>query len=524
MRASVSAVLLGLAGTVSGCREADFGSSELPPCRVDSDCADASGCNGEERCNGGRCESSEAVVCPAEMECADREAVASCEFVPQSPWLIFTDDVEPGFYGMFGVPTALAGKVEPFDLNANISREEYFGVDNHEWSPDGRHLLFLPIRRDFSTRLYWMEFGRGMPSDGIPVEDLPNVGAWSVYSWSGDSRRVVVKELANDEFYQLDFSGGRPRASRFAGASWLGYCGDGVVYRVNSGKIYWAPDFEDSEPEFLGVGDGRVFADAEHVLISNEESGASLFACGTNSSGHDFEGATFTELSSDSKFAAFQTRGGLAVASVEDGREVLFIQGVSEGYWAWGESGARLLVTDVTETGETWVRLIEFPAVAVTAELSVGESGYQGATWLGPTLVLHDMPVNSGDFELNVWSPPGTPIPIPDCHPAYGIVASRDGNTVVCAHVTDTEAARVIAVDVAAGGSSRELWSSNAPVLAVEGFSPDGSQVLVETSASAEEIFSQLWLVPVSADTAEQPVRVSRGSFATTWEPWQPMP
>jgi hypothetical protein len=306
----VSVVLLALAGAVSGCRESGFESSELPPCRVDSDCADTSGCNGEERCTAGRCESSEAVVCPAEMECADRETVASCEFVPQSPWLIFTDDVEPGFYGMFGVPTALAGKVDAFDFNANVSREEYLGVDAHEWSPDGRYLLFLPIRHDFSTRLYWMEFGRGLPSEGIPVEDLPNTGAWSVYSWSGDSTQVVVKELENGEFYQLDFSGGQPRASRFAGASWVDYCGDGVVYRVKSGEIYWAPNFDDVDPEFLGVGDGRVFADAQHVLISNEGTGASLFACGANASGHHFEGASFTELSSDSKFAAFQTRGG----------------------------------------------------------------------------------------------------------------------------------------------------------------------------------------------------------------------
>jgi hypothetical protein len=517
----VSAVLLALAGALSGCRESDFGSSELPPCRVDSDCADTSGCNGEERCTAGRCESSEAVVCPAEMVCADRGTVASCEFVPQSPWLIFTDDVEPGFYGMFGLPTALAGKVEPFDLNANISSEDYIGVASNEWSPNGRYMLFDPTRYDFSTRLYWMEFGRGLPTEGRPVEDLPNSGVWSVLSWSADSRRVVLEEYESEERYQLDFSGGQPRSSRLAGASRAVFCGAGILYQLDSSQIHWAGDFGDSNSESMGTGEFTIFPDREHVLITDESGASSFSKCDHDAVRYELENASWVGLSADSNFVAFEARGGLAVVAVDDAREVYFVEDVNDADgWAWADGGARLLVTDVFDTGKT-LQLIDIRAGAVVAEASIDAE--LAASWLGPNLVLL-APSDAIDRDLSVWPLSGEPIRLDACDLTRGVIGSEDGSTVVCVQSDETEGSRVFAIDVALGGHVRELWRDRSPDAELEGFSHDGSHVLVQSTSSAEATLIHLWWVPVQNGVEEAPVQINRGNFATTWSPWQPTP
>jgi hypothetical protein len=513
----MAAAVAFLACTLAACRPSGFESSELPACKVDADCADSSACNGEERCTAGRCESSESIVCPSEMECADRAAVASCEYSTQSPWLVFVNDVKPGFFGLFGIPTALVGKTEPFDLSANVSPEEYLGVDSNEWSPNGRYMLFDPIRHDWATtRLYWMEFGRGLPSEGQPVPNLPNVGAWSVVRWSADSMRVLLEEYESDEFYALDFSRGEPRASRFEGASWVDLCGPGMVYQRGSTEIYWTSNFQDFDLDPLGAGEARVLAGAQHVVITNEEGETSLFPCGPSASRHDLGDATFLEASPDSKFVSFQTTSGFAVLSLPDFSEVLFLENVSAvGPGVWSEDGNRLLVGHVLEAGGTAWQVIDVAAGALETELSIGE-GYS-ARWLGPDLVAVESTTEAAD--ASAWHLSGALIPLPGC--SRESIASKDGSTVFCYQESENGDWRLLAMDVAQGGSVRELWRNTQLNWWIEDLSPDDENVLVRNMGTAEARFSQLWWVPVRPEDGA-PILVSPGGWAETWDPWQP--
>jgi hypothetical protein len=510
-----AAAVVCLASALTACRASDFSPSELPPCQVDADCADSSACNGDERCTAGRCESSDPVVCPLEMECADRAAVASCEFSTQSPWLIFVNDVRPGFLGLFGIPTALVGKAEPFDLSANVPPEEYRGVASNTWSPNGRYMLFDPMRHDWSTRLYWMEFGRGLPSEGQPVPNLPNVGAWRVVRWSADSMRVILEEIESEEFYELDFlGGGKPRASRFEGASWADLCGGGIVYQRGSTQIYWTSEFQEVDPVPLGAGEARVFPGAQHMAVTNEQGEAFLFACGPSPSRQDLEDATFVEASPDSKFVAVQTRGGLAILALVDFSEVFFIQGVN--LWAvWSEDSQHLLVRRVLAAGGAAWQVIDVSAGVVMAELSIGE-GYS-ARWLGPKLVVVESTTEVADS--GVWPLPGELIPLPGC--SGKIIGSKDGSTVFCYQESENGDWRLLAIDVAQGGSARELWRNMQLYWWIEGLSPDDRNVLVGNMGTAEALFSQLWWVPVRPEESA-PIQLSPGAWADTWDLWQP--
>jgi hypothetical protein len=513
----VAAAVAFLTCTLAACRPSGFEPRELPACQVDADCADSSACNGEERCTAGRCESFESIACPSEMECADRAAVASCEYSMQSPWLVFVNDVKPGFFGLFGIPTALVGKTEPIDLSANVPPERYLGVASNRWSPNGRYMLFDPMQHDWSTtRLYWMEFGRGLPSEGQPVPNLPNVGVWSVVRWSADSMRVLLEEYESDEFYALEFFGGKPRASRFEGVSWADLCGPGIVYQRGSTEIYWTSDFQDVDPDPLGAGEARVLPGAQHVAITNEEGETSLFPCGPSASRHDLGEVTLLEASPDSKFVSFQTRAGFEVISLADFSDVTFLKDVSAaGPGVWSEDGRRLLVGHVLEAGGTAWQVIDFPAGVITAELSIGEEYF--ARWLGPDLVVMEPTTEATD--ASAWRLPDALIPLPGC--SGKIIGSKDGSTVFCYQESENGDWRLLAIDVVEDRRVRELWRNTQLDWWIEGLSPDQDNVLVRNMGAAEARFSQLWWVPVRPEDGV-PILISPGGWADTWDLWQP--
>jgi hypothetical protein len=512
-------MLLALAGAVSGCREADFGAGELPPCRGDSACADTSGCNGEERCIAGRCEPGEPVACRPNLVCANREGEASCEFEEQSPWLIFTDDVEPGFFGQFGIPAALIGQAEPFDLNGTVSSEKYIGVYSNEWSPDGRYMLFDPVYPDYSAHLYWMEFGAGLPTDGRPVTNLPDVGVWSVIQWSRDSRRVLLQEYDSAEFYLLDFADGEPRPSRVVGVVRVGFCGEGIVAQAETAEIHHSLDFGEAERELLGTGEVELLPDGEHVLISDQSGETYLVECMQNAQRHELGDTRSIQPSGDSEFLAFQSPVGLVVISVDDGQEVVLPTDVSHATgWMWSGDGARLLVTNVSQMGRS-LKVVDVRAGAVMAEIPI--SVESEAAWLAPDLVLIE-PMDAFDHDLHVWRVGYDLVPLDDCNRSNEIIGSEDGATVVCLHLDEKEGSRVMAVDVGNGGSIRELWRDQSPELRLDGFSPDEMSVVVQSIFFAEKTFSQLWWVPVSPDAEVSPLQINRGDFALTSDPWQP--
>lgn len=242
-------------------------------CRSNDDCDDQLACTGEETCEESRCVAGAPVECEESLSCAEREDGTACEFDDPSPWYVYVgNDLGAEPLRLFGVRQADMGRLAPLDLTAAVATSEYAGPTFRDFSPDGRFLVFDLANVNFESRLFFVEFGAGLPSAAEPVPNLPVSDAWDPWiDWSESSKSAVMRESTG--VYWLDFHGDEPTTSLLARddatVTFAQPCADGlsVVYDTEESDqsfVATAPSLADAEP--LG-GHAFVAPGGTHVAV-----------------------------------------------------------------------------------------------------------------------------------------------------------------------------------------------------------------------------------------------------------------
>jgi hypothetical protein len=157
-----------------------------------------------------------AFACELEMECAEGSSGPECVYAERSPWLLYDgNDQGESPLQIYGVPSALIGRVAPIPVSGGVLNAELPYNFSRRWSPNGRYLVFDAVFTDWlsewKSRLYWIEFGDGLPTAPQPFDDLPAFGDFIMSAWGADSSALVVHN--EEELYVVRFDGSRPSAT-----------------------------------------------------------------------------------------------------------------------------------------------------------------------------------------------------------------------------------------------------------------------------------------------------------------------
>jgi hypothetical protein len=498
-------------------------------CRSDEECDDGLACNGEETCEG-RCVEGTPVECGEGLVCENRSRGAACEFPETSPWYVYVgDDLGKEPFGLFGVREADLGRSAPTELSAGVATEEYLAPTFHSWSPDGRFLVFDMMTDEFQSRLFFVEFGAGLPSPAAKIPDLPFSDGWSPnVFWSTGGEAAIVRE--NSDFYWLDFRAGAPVASPFAPKDaptevWPCADGESVVYETEDGTALVAAAASPEDAELLGEGNLILAPDGSRFAVFSPDR-VWTAECGLGMARRMIEARSIEEPSPelgwsfDSRFLAYSLRDAdegpfeLAVVDALTGAEPW--RATHRGDARWDSKSARLLF--VPENADEFA-VATFPG---------GELRALGVPAGARNVRLHASGVSYGlsdeNDEESAWlwlDGAAFTQRLDGC--SEGIAIFDEGpSSVAC--VEESEAGSSFLAFERDNDGALSWTRLSAPVpatLYVHEFSPGGRGFIGSRSTSTDESSITLLWIAAPFEPRPAPVAINQGTigYGSSWQP-----
>jgi hypothetical protein len=506
---------------------------ETVECRSDDDCADGLACNGDETCEAAHCAPGTPVECASGLSCVEGAGETSCEFLNQSSWFVYIgDDLGAEPFRLFGIRQADMGHATPLDLTEEIV-EGYAGPTFRGWSPDGRFLVFDLATSNFESRLFYLEFGAGLPSKAVPLPDLPVSDGWTPeVNWSGDSKSAVMRE--SDDLYFLDFHGETATTSLLvrddATVTSATPCADGVtvVYDIEEEErsfVGTAPGLEDAEPlpgyALVSPGGTHIAVVADDAVWTAEcgvgkrwrfhEIGALAddFSAGWSPDGRFLELPVASEDGESADLAVVDARG--------DEPPWRAAGSTFSALWA-RRAGAHL----VFESSPDWMPVVaSFPG-GVIEDLGLPEVSTVDLHESGVSFVVSDEETRESSewVRLDGWS---DAVRLDGC--GDEVTRYNQGPSLAACTQEVDDGWNLFVFSLGADGSVSRARPATTLTerLTTEEFSPDGRGLIVMRSSMGYELRQQmLWVGAPFMDDVPL-AEISQGTLAYDGE-WQPTP
>lgn len=300
------------------------GGAPEPECRRDQDCANDLRCDGSEHCSSGKCEAGAALECDHGTGCVEG-AEARCLYEQPSQWMLVSS-----LDTLFGIRIADIGNDPKLIALAERPRKATLtGFDEVFWAPNGLAALVRSAEQEFGFRLELLRFGAGLPSQLLPLPDVPNWGDFyrpPAIAW--DSTRALVTDGYSGTF-QVDLSESGAPTQLIAPRAAIDYC------QFCRDSRSWLQTPPDDTPSLATLVDGEILlrelaggtevsADGRVLstyLRDDDENllGTRLSACSGEAWEVEFLEGSSVFLSPDSKLAVVSpAAGGSRLVSLED--------------------------------------------------------------------------------------------------------------------------------------------------------------------------------------------------------------
>jgi hypothetical protein len=492
-------------------------------CGTDRDCADGSVCNGDERCDAGRCGLGLSLECDSGTVCTETGDRERCVYEHRSPWLLLLTTGK-----ILGLPTAELGKRPLLTLGERTSNGLLVGMNTVSFSSGGQHALVEFLAQDLGQELLSLSFDRGIPEPARGFPNLPNWGRFSDVIFSRDGQRGLISEQYSGT-YLLDLSGANAKSAlldvpQFYDYDGVAFCSDNYSW-LRAGPQTTLYTLADGQPVSSDLGheydyDVELSLDARKIWLGGDSPRLVDCAPGATSQPLGIV-ADSAEFSPDSRWLLLSLADGstrlLSVAASLVATEAWSGAGVTE--WVWSDDAASLLLRTQTDVASSYgyFDLSETQPVLRTLALA-GDASILGCGSHGCLASSSDQARPAQALLFQAFDAEAKPSVVGGdaAEPASVVLADFARNRLVLQR--SNPLGNELRLTDFTGAAERHLfdWVAGSVEVAL---ASDDSGVLIRVKDNIE--FSNFWVAfPATADDEPTVVTLDVPAYRSEFQPW----